>query len=227
MSSGHITIENEVPFGQTVYGWLYLKDLQLDDVVQHDRVERNYLAWETVRKQTNPFLETGTGFEGYLIGRCTTPEAALDVILATCQHILDAIRRMYRFEYGFRSLLMQTLLRENSHSALIHIWAEYLGAELGRMRAQILNNEEAQRFQSSTYRIVETLPPIVYRQVDDQVTQTYAVGSNGHQRSDRLSITLPMLKPSQQDAWLVAENIGQFGHPLLRSLLERYSSPVL
>lgn len=223
MNNGLITIENEVPFGQILYGWLYLKDLQLDDVVQHDRVERNYLAWETVRKQTNPFLEPGTGFEGYLIGRCSNPEAALDVILTTCQHILDAIRRMYRFEYGFRSQLMKTLTRENSHSALIHLWAEYLGAELGRLRAQMLNNEEAQRFQSGTYRIVETLPPIVYRQEADQVTQTYAVGSSGSQRSDRLTITLPMLKPSQQDAWLVAENIGQFGHPLLRRLLEHDS----
>lgn len=220
MTNGLITIENEVPFGQTLYGWLYLRNLHLDDVVQHDRVERHYLAWETVRKQTNPFFEVGTGFEGYLIGRCTNPEAALDVILATSQHILDAIRRMYRFEYGFRSRLMKTLTRESSNAAFIHLWAEYLGAELGRLRAQILKNEEAQRFQSGTYRIVETLPPIVYRQEEDQVSQTYAVGSSGIQRMDRLIITLPMLKPGQQDAWLVAENIGQFGHPLLRRLLE-------
>lgn len=215
-----LTVETEVPFGRTLYAWLYLKELHLKDVVQHDRVERHFLAWETVRKQTNPFFETGTGFEGYLVGRCADSEAALDVILATSQHILDAIRRMYRFEYGFRSRLMKTLLRERSDSALIHLWSEYLGAELGRLRAQILGCEAAQCFQAGTYRIVETLPPIAYHQVEDEVTQTYAVSSGGIQQLNRLTITLPMLKPGQQDAWLVAENIGEFGHPLIRRLLE-------
>ncbi|MCS7070844.1 MAG: hypothetical protein NZM00_05015, partial [Anaerolinea sp.] len=216
MTGAHFVVENVVPFSQVIYAWLCLRSLQLEAVVQHDRVERNYLAWETVRKQTNPFFETGTGFEGYLIGRCPDAAAALDETVDIGQRILDAIRRMYRFEYGFRARLMATLLRERADSALIAIWAEYLGAELGRLRAQVVHNDAARQFQARTYHIVETLPPMYYRQIDDAIRQRYAVGSDGRPPADRLKVTLTMLKPGQQDAWLVVENIGQFGHPLIR-----------
>ena len=215
-----IEIESEVPFGRTLHDWLYLKDLHLDRLVRHNRIETHYLAWETVRKQINPFFQRGTGFEGYLIGRCSSSAAALEEILAINQNILDAIARLYHFEYGFRSRLMKTLTKEAGDLAAIHIWSAYLGAELGKLRAEILCDPEAQAFRKQTYHIVKTLPPIVYHEIEEDITQTYIIGSENDFQAGKLLVTLQMLKPCQQDAWLVAENIGEFGHPLVRQLLD-------
>lgn len=214
-------IQSEVPFGQRLYGWLCLNQLHLDEIVQHDQIEQGYLAWESVRKTLNPFFYEGTGFEGYLVGRCASPEAALESILAINQHILDSIAMLYRFQYSFRSKLMKTLLRETSDSASIHTWSGHLGAELGRLRAQILSDTAAQAFQKQTYRIIRTLPPMIYRESEHDVLQTYNVGSVAHPPPGKIYVALPMLKPSQQDAWLVAQNIGEFGHPLVRKFLDR------
>ncbi|MEO8394405.1 MAG: hypothetical protein ABI700_15540 [Chloroflexota bacterium] len=214
-------IDSEVPFGHTVYTCLYLNDWHINQLIRHDQMEKTYLAWETVRKESNPYFEEGTGFEGYFVGRCILPDLALDEILAISQHMLDAIARLYRFEFGFRSRLMKTLTRESSDSRAIHIWSGYFGAELGRLRAQLNYNREAQQFQTQTYRIISMLPPIAYHEIDHDVTQSYALGSLPTPKLAKLSITLQMLKPSQQDAWLVANNIGVFGHPLVRKLLDR------
>jgi len=216
-----IEISTEVPFGRSLYGWLSAHNLRLDEIVQHDQMEMRYLAWETVRKTLNPFFVVGTGFEGYLVGRCAGPEAALETILTINQRVLESIARLYRFEYGFRSRLMKTLTREASDPVAIHIWSGHLGAELGRLRAQALINPEAQSFQHQTYSSIQTLPPITYHERDNNIGQTYAVVADYSPRQDRLNITLPMLKPYQQDAWLVAQNIGEFGHPMVRKYLDR------
>jgi hypothetical protein len=219
--SNIVTVENEIPFGQTLHMLLALKDLDLDKLVRHDQMERHYLAWETVRKQTNPFFQTGTGFEGYLISECTNPEAALEAILAIGQDMLDAITRYYRYQHGFRSQLMKTLAREAANPAAIRIWSTYLGAELGKLRAQIIRDPKSQAFRAETYKIVQTLPQIVYHETEKDITQTYAVGSGNEHQTGKLFVTTAMLKPAEQDAWLVAENIGEFGHPLVRKLLAR------
>ena len=213
-------IESEVPFGRTIYGWLYLNNYQLDALVNHDQMEKTYLAWETVRQECNPYFVKGTGFEGYFVGRCALPEAALDAILAINQRILDAIARLYRFQGNFRKRLMRTLVRETSDLASIELWSSYLGAELARLRAQILPIQDAQEFQRQTYRIISMLPPISYQKIDADLTQSYAIGSLPTPNYAKLNITSHMLKPSQQDAWLVAENIGEFGHPLVRRMLD-------
>ncbi len=214
-------VESEVPFGQALSVWLYLNDLHLDKLISHDQMEKTYLAWETVRKESNPYFEEGTGFEGYFVGRCSVPETALDAILGINQHILDAIARMYRYQFKFRSRLMKTLMRENTDPNTIHTWSAYFGAELGRLRAQIILEPEAQEFQRQTYKIISMLPPMNYQVADHDVTQTYAVGSLPTPSLAKMMITPQMLKPTQQDAWLVAQNIGIFGHPLVRKLLDR------
>ncbi|MBL8156627.1 MAG: hypothetical protein JNM70_20790, partial [Anaerolineae bacterium] len=206
-----VEVRSEVPFGRTLYGMLKLKDQPLDKLVHRGQMESHYLAWETVRKGTNPFFQKGTGFEGYLVGRCSNPEAALEAIIAANQHILDAITRLYRFEYQFRSRLMKTLTQDASDAEAIHVWSAYLGAELGKLRVLVFHNREAEAFQTRTYQIVRGLPPMVYHEVAEDVTQTYMIGAD-REGAGRLLVTLSMLKPSQQDAWLVAENIGEFGH---------------
>lgn len=212
-------VHSEVPFGHQLFVSLYLKGLHLNAVVKHDRMEAHYLAWETVRRQTNPFFQKGTGFEGYLVGRCVVPEAALEEILGISQNILDAIARMYRFEYGFRSRLMKTLVKEANDPQAIQIWSAYFGAELGKLRARIVDDNKAQAFRLDTYRIVSTLPTMKYDEVEDDILQTYAVGTDPEVEHGKLAISLSLLPAHQQDAWLVADNIGEFGHPLIRHLL--------
>jgi hypothetical protein len=224
--SGIIKIENEIPFGHSLYRRLSLLNLHLDKLVQHDKIEKHYLAWETVRKQTNPFFQIGTGFEGYLVSRCEDPEAALDEILAISQDVLDAITRFYRYQYRLRSQLMKTLTRDSDNAQAIAIWSAYFGAELGKLRAQILGDAKSQAFRAQTYKIVDTLPQIVYHETEKDITQTYAVGSVGENKTGKLYVTSALLQPAQQDAWLVAENIGEFGHPLVRKLLARSWQPI-
>jgi hypothetical protein len=214
-----VTIDSEVPFGRICYAWVHVHEFNLEMITRHNWIETHYLAWETVRKQINPFFETGTGFEGYLVSRCANPEAALETVLDISQQILDSLDRQYLFESSFRSRLMKTLVRDTEDLEAIQIWSTCLGAELARLRAQILVDEQAQAFREQTYKMVKTLPPIMYKEVDDDITQTYTVASENVGSTSKLFVTLQMLKPSQQDAWLVAKNIGQFGHPLVRQLL--------
>ena len=214
-----IQVSSEVPFGHQLVARLYVKDLHLNAIVKHAQMEMHYLAWETVRKQTNPFFQTGTGFEGYLVGQCAVPEAALEEILCISQNILDAIARMYRFEYGFRSRLMKTLVKDADDSEAIQIWSAYFGAELGKLRARMLSDTQAQAFRTETYRLVRLLPSIEYDEIEDDIMQTYAVRSDQEIGKRKLAISLSTLPMKQQDAWLVAENIGEFGHPLVRQLL--------
>jgi hypothetical protein len=210
-------VHSEVPFSRSLYCWLCVNDPQLETLVRHDEREKNYLAWESVRKGLNPFFQQGTGFEGYLIGRCADPESALEMILRINQHILDSIARLYRFRYNFRNHLLQTLLRQRSDPAAIHIWSAYLGAELGKLRIQIPRNRAAVQFRAQTYNLIHSLPPMRYQQGDLKITQTYAVGIIGRAKAQ---ISLEMLPPAQQDACLVALNIGVFGHPLVRRFLD-------
>jgi hypothetical protein len=222
--TGIVTIESEVPFGKLLYTHLYLHDLELDKLAPHGQMERHYLAWETVRKQSNPYFQTGTGFEGYLVGRCPDSEAALEEILNINQSILDAIARMYHYQYGFQTRLMQTLQKERSDPKYIHIWSAYLGAELGKLRARILRDDKAQLFRMQTYKTVKNLPPMIYHKDAEDITQNYAIGVGDCPQESKLAVNLQMLKSSQQNAWVVAVNIGEFGHPLLRKVVERAAS---
>jgi hypothetical protein len=213
-------IDSAVPFGKALFVWLRLHDAHLTRLVSHDHIEKQYLAWETVRLQTNPYFQKGTGFEGYFVGLCPDAEAALEAILATNQGILDAIARLYRYDAGLRKRLMPTLMREISDPKAIHVWSAYLGASLGRLRCQVSTSKEAVLFQTRTYRIVGGLPPMAYHEAQKDVRQSYTVGKDNIQAAGRLAITANTLRPCQQDAWLVAENIGEFGHPLVRKFLD-------
>ncbi len=222
------TINSEVPFGRAISVELRLHDRSLAHLPMKGRIEQRYLAWETVRKKTNPYFAEGTGFEGYLVGICPDAEAALKAIVDSGQHILDAIARLYRFRGSFQTRLMRTLVRETSDQEAIHIWSAYLGAELGRLRVNVPRNKAATLFQTQTYRIVAALPAISYRQTDLDVLQYYTVGcvenltTGTILSSTRLAVSPEMLPARQQDAWLVAQFIGEFGHPLVREFLDHY-----
>jgi len=214
-------VNNEVPFGQPILLWANLYDSCLNHLVKHSHIyDPNYLAWETVRKGINPFFVKGTGFEGYFIGVCHSPAETIDAIIAQCQQILDRIARLYRYEYGFRSRLIKTLCRESADPRAINEWSAQLGATLARLRCNLDNNFEAQKFQSHTYRTIHNLPPIRYWEDKDVVNlkQNYAYNALLGSRKV-LQIDSHIIQPAHQDAWRVAEAIGEFGHPLIREYL--------
>jgi hypothetical protein len=214
-------VSNEVPFGQPILLWTEIYNAQLDRLVKSSHnYETPYLAWETVRKGMNPFFVKGTGFEGYLVGVCTSPAQTIEVIMLECQKILDRIARLYRYEYSFRSRLLKTLCRESGDPRAINEWSAQLGATLARLRCNLDHNLEGQKFQSQTYRMVRDLPSIRYWEDKNAVLlkQNYAFNALLDNRKVMV-IDSHIIKPSQQDAWMVAEAIGEFGHPLVRQYL--------
>jgi hypothetical protein len=215
--------ETNVPFATVITWWLDADHAaDLDQLTRDSRqYESRYLAWETVRKQSNPFFENGTGLEGYLIGRCNDPDEALMHVLDVCHEMLLSISRQFRMEYGFRSRLMKTLVGQMDDPKAIYIWSTQLGATVARLRSQVYRVPEAEQFRSQTYRFVSGLPPMRYIQKEETIRQVYrlpSVNPNGH---NRLLVSYSQLKPIQQDSWQVAESIGKFGHPLVREFLRR------
>ena len=95
-----------------------------------------------------------------------------------------------------------------------------LGAALAKLRCNVRQNRRTERFQTETYYIVNRLPTISYRVEDSTIEQEYLIGFCTAPGS-RVHITLQSLKPSEQEAWLVATMIGRFGHPLVRQYLRR------
>ncbi|MBI5670108.1 MAG: hypothetical protein HZC41_19095 [Chloroflexi bacterium] len=214
-----LKIENEVPFAMPIYWWIHLDDIPLDTLVKPSRhYERPFLAWETVRKLRNPFFDNGTGFEGYLVGVCHSPDEALARLIGLCQGILDNLHRLHRMDYTFRARSMKTLTGECSDVKAMYEWSAQLGAALARLRCNIRQNRRTERFQTETYYIVNRLPMIDYHEEDSTIEQRYLIGFCRAPAS-RVHVTLQALRPSEQDAWLVAQYIGRFGHPLVRQFL--------
>jgi hypothetical protein len=216
-----LKIENEVPFAHALYWQLKLEGQSLETLARDHRYELPYLAWETVRKARNPFFVKGTGFEGYFVGICESPEDALDEILRTGHEILDSIAKLYRPEYGFKSTLMKTLSRELDDPKAIHVWSTCLGATVARLRCNLFKNREADAFHTETYRIVSRLPAITYTEDNHAIRQSYVIEAESLDAGPAIQINAAMFKPSDQDAWQVAESIGLFGHPLVRQFLDR------
>lgn len=183
--------------------------------------DSQYLAWENVRKKRNPFFENGTGFEGYFVGICLSPEEVLEKILIINKDILNNLVRLYRFDYSFQSRLFKALTEDRADTKAMHDWAAEFGAALAKLRMNVheVHNPTADYFRSETYRIVKALPPIRYSEVEYQIGQHYVVGFYNGQHNHQLVIMPSMLKPNDQDPWLVAQLIGKFGHPLVREYL--------
>ncbi|MEO8606409.1 MAG: hypothetical protein ABI690_00885 [Chloroflexota bacterium] len=219
MSSNFMCLSGPIPFADSFYWWLKLHNIGLADLVKASRrYEHPYLAWEVVRKNRNPFFVTGTGFEGYYIGVCDSPEAVLDAIILTSRNILTNIMREYRMDYGFKSRLMKTLLGEVSDPKAIGIWAAEFGATIARLRRNLQHNIEGDTFRIDTYRAVKSLPFIDYREDDHQIMHNYSIGYPIPK--PKIQVTMDSIHSTDQDAWLVAWSIGRFGHPLVREYLE-------
>jgi len=227
--SGHIlTIDSQVPFDVEIAAWQQIHGIRLGSLIHESRrFEPAYLAWETVRRSRNPFFLRGTGFEGYFVGLCHSPEEALERILNTSKDILAGIIRYHHHNYLYQSRLMKALTEDNTDAQVIAEWSAILGATLARLRTYVRRSPKAGSFHESTYKIVSQLPPMTYVpkvcpvEQSPRIEQIYHVGRGGDLPGARLEISLNSLKPADQDAWLVAAFIGKFGHPLVREFLRQ------
>lgn len=194
---------------------------ELHDLIEHSRhYDRAYLAWELVRRKRNPFFLEGTGFEGYLIGAANSPDEALHHVLRIGEGMLRTMLALHRNDPRFRSRLMKALNGELDDPEAIEEWSAQLGATLARLRVNLNNNPQADAFHDSTYRLVGALPPIAYHEGDDSLKQTYVLASGQTPDGLRVSVDPRALKPSEQDAWMVVNGVGRFGHPLVRQYVE-------
>lgn len=214
-------IQSHVPFDTAIKWWLDLSPMVSFETLtkQSRRYEYKYLMWESVRRTRNPFFVNGTGFEGYFVGDCDSPHAALEALLHLGEQMLIGIMRFHRYDYQFRSRLIKTLVDERPDPEAIHEWSAELGACLARLRAQALYDPRIEAFHNATEIAVTALPSITYLEQDHQIRQNYRVNSEYTPPRPRLRVTPGMLKPWQQEVWLVMRKVGMFGHPLVRQYL--------
>jgi hypothetical protein len=132
--------------------------------------------------------------------------------------MLENITRLHRSDYRFQSRLMKALTGELYDPQAMYEWSGQFGAALARLRSHLHQNHEADVFHAETYRIVDRLPMIVYHESETAIEQHYEIGHCSASGA-RLHVGLGDVKPTQQEAWLVAQYIGRFGHPLVRQFL--------
>ncbi|MCA9902785.1 MAG: hypothetical protein KC547_02920 [Anaerolineae bacterium] len=218
-----VKVDSAVPYAETIDWWIKTRcALRDENPLTHSHLyDPSYLAWEDVRLKRNPFFAQGTGLEGYLVGKDDSPGRAMEEILAIGKNILDSIARLHRYDYSRKSRLMKTLRGEQQDPHAIEEWSAILGALLGRLRANLYSCPEAEHFQHQTYEIVSKLPRIRYEMDGNRepIRQHYAVGYYPSQPTGFISVEPHLVKAIDQDAWHVAEEIGKFGHPLLRDFV--------
>jgi len=217
------TVEGEVPFGDALLWWIdHLRDDHGLPVSQlSHEFDRSYLAWETVRLSRNPFFSNGTGFEGYWVGLCQSPDAALDQLILIGRATLESQQRLFRYQQGYRRRLLRALQGEGGDLDALAEWSIELGAILGRLRCNLYKNAQAGTFRHETYRQVEGLPPIAYREEHDDLQQMYEVRDADNPSQPLLYVDPNHLRTTDQEAWEVVESLGKFGHPLVREILSK------
>ena len=221
MSCKTLEIASKVPYGTRIYWWLHMASDQPADALirESGQFERHYLAWETVRNGQNPYFENGTGFEGYLVGCCQSSAEALERILGFSRDMLNSVTRLHKFEYQYRTRLFRTLRGELEDPAAMSEWAAEFGATLARLRCNVLGNRQVETFQSATYQHVYTLPPISYIPNGCCMKQLYKLEIADVVDGAKSYVDARALNGPEQDAWLLAQSIGKFGHPLVREYL--------
>jgi hypothetical protein len=221
LREGTMEINKEVPFGDWIQFRLRLTHEQrLDNLIELSKVyERHYLAWESVRKGGNPYFENGTGFEGYFVGACASPDEALEKMLTIGQKMLTNILHLHRFDGLFRSRLLKLLTDEQIDSRAMAEWSVELGAQLARLRSNLLYNRQANTFQTETYLAVGGLPQIEYVEDDHTINQHYIIACR-KVRHPRIVVYPEVLNSTERDAWLIMQSVGKLGHPLVRQFMK-------
>lgn len=223
-SSGLLHVESYVPYCTCISTHLCLNRRPLEEFERLSRTyERAFLAWETVRRVRNPFFKEGTGFEGYYIGRCQSVDEMIQRLLELGRMMLECNRRYFRYDYAFQARLMDALSGEWADVKALDAWSALLGATLGRLRCMANRVPKAGQYQSETYSLTNSVPPITYRMNGCTIRQEYTLPYPPHLQSHKLDISFDSLPPRDQDAAFVIWSVGRLGHPLVRQYLSEKS----
>lgn len=222
-----LVVESAVPYSAAICEWLQFHSIHMNQLVGYSsRYERAYLAWEAVRKVRNPFFIDGTGFEGYYVGQGLSAEEVIERLLSIGRHILESNYRLYRYNFSFRARLAKTLFTEANDPQAMDVLAAQFGAALGKLRCNLLTNERTQHFQTETYLTTAGAPAIWYTQRDHLIIQNYTLQWQNRPTDPQWNLSLETLvKPRDADAFHAVKSIGKFGHPLVRSYLDKRTSP--
>jgi len=187
-------------------------------------MDKAFLRWQRVRLAGVPIngnnsslVTCQTGLEGYLDVK--SAEQLASQILSIGENIWSNIGRAHKNSYKSRNMLEKTILGDGYSLQAAVEWSNILGALLARMRCQIYNNDQAKRFQEFVRREIEGLPHIKYGIDHNRATllQEYKLPVRGltTHKVEGVATT-----DEQQLYWMTMQNLGMFGHPLVRSLLK-------
>lgn len=189
-------------------------------------IDSAYLRWQRVRMHGIPLNKNSrnnvtckTGFEGYFVGKVYSKEELFDELLQIGKNVWENMKRLYRLDNIQLRELEQTICGTKPYTlAAITEWSSVLGAQIARLRMNLLNNPQAIHFQSETKLAVAGLPKITYEKT--------GTGKIVHKfKMPVLSEPVSFLNCSglteeQQFYWTIVSNLGKFGHPLLRTALQ-------
>lgn len=205
--------------------WKAQNEAELQRVVQTSHtIDKDYFFWETHRKGLNPVGCFGTGYEAYFVARpdgsSLCPEEASEQIVAVGISILDGIRRTHKHSFSHRNALEKVIRGEASTSWAIEEWNAIFGASLARLRAEIAMNQRTLEYRSRVKEKVQPLPQIRYVVGSDGlIRQEYFIAAP---KSTPLITTNEYHGDEEELALTIMQNIGKFGHPLLRTAM-RYA----
>lgn len=226
LRSNEILIANkDVPLSKLVKTGLSVGKLSVAEQKSHG-MDEAYFRWQAIRlagvplngKKNETRVTCRTGLEGYFVGSVESPEKLATELLEIGEQIWKGIKLLHKLNYSKRKRLEETILGKGYSSDAAFEWAAILGATIARLRAKLLYNKVGQEFQFSTRQEINGLPKIIYRvnELDSGLVQAYKLPI-----ADKQTIVIDSFGSGDEQKlyWETVQNIGIFGHPLVRALL--------
>lgn len=221
----HSGVGSTVPF-QPLYEMAQKVDhVPLEKMLNHSRKMKDpFLSWECIRKFGVPLgnqrVTLSTGFEGYLVGQVNSAEEMIQDLAQTGVEIWRIALIRYKNQWKRKKQLREMITGESFSSWAAREWSVIFEAQLARRRASILKNKEAQAFRAENKKKVLGLSGVTYTVSDSGlITQKYELTSP---RDQVVRPSLSHLSDEEMFGLLIMQEIGKFGHPLVRTALNSY-----
>lgn len=198
-------------------------------IVKAKEYEQAYLRWQQVRyggipldpRKPNERFTCGTGFEAYFYGEVKTQEDLLWAVLGVGKQVCEYINIPRKFSDLQKDKLFKVLGGKSYDKEPILYWHTMFGNILARMRAKLLINKQAQKFQANTRANCGRYIDFHFNEFSGACTQSYILPIKN------ISTTNISFTPNNEEEkrWYeVVQNIGIFGNPLVRAAIKsKYS----
>ncbi len=201
--------------------------LTLAELEASHQNDRNYLGWLQTRLAGIPLdpshpenrFTCRTGVEGYYYASVDSPEQLAAEIMLLGKNIWSGINILHKGSYQKRRSLRNTIMGIECDLDSAVEWSTIFAATLARLRAKLLYNPEAQRFQAANKQRTESLPMIEYaaNEGETQLVQTYKLPI----KNLNTTVISGIAKTEEELLyWETVQNLGVFGHPIPRQLFK-------